>query len=84
MYYTYILQSLKQPGQFYYGSTANVYGRLEQHNQGKSCHTSKYLPWELKFYAAFETRELAEEFEKYLKNSSGRAFMKKRLIRNHR
>ncbi len=81
MYFTYILQSVNSPDQYYYGSTSDVHKRLEQHNDGESYHTSKYKPWKLLFYAAFETRELAEDFEKYLKNSSGRAFMRKRLIK---
>lgn len=80
MYFTYILQSVNSPEQYYYGSTSDIKRRLMQHNSGKSYHTSKYKPWKIIFYAAFETRRLAEDFEKYLKNSSGRAFMRKRLI----
>ncbi|MDD3647943.1 MAG: GIY-YIG nuclease family protein [Candidatus Dojkabacteria bacterium] len=80
MYFTYILRSTNYSNQYYYGSTSDVERRLEKHNNGKSYHTSKYKPWKIIFYAAFETRRLAEDFEKYLKNSSGRAFMRKRLI----
>jgi putative endonuclease len=38
---------------------------------------AKHLPWKLKFYAAFETVELAQRFEQYLKSGSGHAFSKR-------
>lgn len=53
--------------------------RLEQHNSGTSFHTKKYGPWELIFYAVFQNKLKAIEFEKYLKSHSGRIFMQKRL-----
>lgn len=80
MYFTYILQSINSPEQYYYGSTSDIERRLVQHNRGESYHTSKYKPWKLLWYAAFEKKKLAKDFEKYLKNSSGRAFVRKRLI----
>ncbi len=80
MYYAYILQSINSLNQYYYGSSEDVFSRLESHNKGQSYHTSKYKPWKLLFYAGFETKELAEDFEKYLKTASGRAFLRKRLI----
>lgn len=80
MYYVYILQSEKAPDQYYYGMTKNIEKRLSEHNRGQSYHTSKYLPWKLKFYGAFETEQLAGNFERYLKTASGKAFLRKRLI----
>ena len=35
------------------------------------------MPWKLVFYAAFESLELAQDFEQYLKTGSGHAFTKK-------
>jgi CDP-glucose 4,6-dehydratase len=51
--------------------------RFEDHNSGKSLHTSKYSPWSLEFYCAFNDKYKALEFEKYLKSHSGNAFTKK-------
>jgi predicted GIY-YIG superfamily endonuclease len=80
MWYVYIIRSLNHPDQGYTGATADLRRRLTDHNGGKSRHTAKFAPWELKWYAAFPARARALEFEKYLKSHSGRAFAKKRLI----
>ena len=80
MYYVYILQSLNYLHQFYTGFSENIDGRLLDHNKGKSPHTSKYKPWKLIFYCAFDTQEKAIGFEKYLKTASGIAFRNKRFI----
>jgi len=77
MYYAYILQSIPHPDQFYRGHTADLKHRLCEHNAGDCLHTSKFAPWRLKFYAAFETLELAQHFEAYLKTGSGHAFAKR-------
>ncbi len=39
------------------------------------------MPWELANYIAFKDKGAAYEFEKYLKSHSGRAFLKKRLLK---
>ncbi|MFC1622037.1 GIY-YIG nuclease family protein [Patescibacteria group bacterium] len=80
MFYTYVLKSLKFSGQIYIGCTKDVKKRLKKHNEGGSSHTSRYKPWALVFFAAFTTKSKALSFEKYLKSSSGKAFMRKRLI----
>ncbi len=74
MHYAYVIESLEQPGRLYRGSTRNVEERLAHHNAGKCRHTSKYRPWKLKLYIAFESKELAQRFERYLKSGSGHAF----------
>jgi len=79
VHYVYILESLGHPTHFYAGSTADLKLRLADHNSGRSPHTSKFRPWKLKWYAAFETKEKAEGFEGYLKSGSGRVFQRKRL-----
>ena len=77
MYYTYILSSLVNPDHFYIGSTSDLKRRLIEHNSGKSIHTNKFKPWKIKNYIAFEDKTSAEEFERFLKSGSGRAFCKK-------
>jgi predicted GIY-YIG superfamily endonuclease len=74
MFYAYIIQSVAQPDQLYRGHTTDLKQRLADHNSSKCPHTSKYSPWRVKFYAAVETLELAQRFERYLKSGSGHAF----------
>lgn len=79
MYYVYFLRSLQEPFKTYIGYTTNVEQRLETHNSGGSVHTSKYRPWKIITYVAFESQEKAIDFEKYIKVGSGSAFAKKRF-----
>jgi len=74
MFYTYILESITNPGKRYIGHSADLKQRLLDHNTGKCAHTSKYRPWKIKLYIAFEKLETAQDFEKYLKSGSGHAF----------
>ena len=78
-FYVYIIQSLKDPNRFYTGFTENIENRLKDHNSGKNSHTTEFKPWRIKTAIAFTDRQKALNFERYLKNSSGRAFAKKRL-----
>jgi predicted GIY-YIG superfamily endonuclease len=79
MWYVYIIRSSAFPEQEYTGATADLKQRVADHNSGKSTHTSKFMPWELIWYAAFPDKSKALNFEKYLKSHSGRAFAKKRF-----
>jgi len=79
MHYTYILQSQKDQT-FYIGSTSDLKQRFKVHNQKGAKYTSSKAPFELVWYGSFKTKSLAQEFEKYLKSSSGFAFRNKRLI----
>ena len=74
VFYTYVLESTKRPGERYIGSTSNIGRRLARHNAGESNYTAKNRPWKVKLYVAFETRESAVRFERYLKSGSGHAF----------
>jgi len=80
MYYTYILRSKKVPGAIYKGYTSDLKLRLRQHNSTKVKYSSKYAPWEIETYIAFTDEQQAKDFERYLKSSSGKAFMHKHLI----
>ncbi len=77
MYYVYILQSLADDTKHYTGFTEEIEKRLIKHNNGEVPHTTKYKPWKIIIYTAFESQEKARSFEKYLKSHSGRAFSKK-------
>ena len=79
MWYVYIIRSINSPDQEYTGATRDLKQRLSDHNSGKSTHTSKFAPWELRWYCVFPDKYKALDFEKYLKSASGRAFAKKRL-----
>jgi predicted GIY-YIG superfamily endonuclease len=79
MYIVYILQSINEPERFYTGLTTNLSKRLDEHNSGKSIHTNKFKPWKVRTYTVFDNQHKADNFETYLKSSSGRAFMKKRF-----
>ena len=79
MYYVYLIESLSAQGERYVGMTTDLKQRLQEHNQGKSSHTTKFSPWKLITYVAFSDRAKAEAFERYLKSGSGHAFARKRL-----
>ncbi|MGI5845871.1 MAG: GIY-YIG nuclease family protein [Alphaproteobacteria bacterium] len=77
MFYVYILQSINEPEHFYTGFTKNLKLRFAQHNSGKARQTNRHKPWKIKCYFAFDNKEKAEMFEKYLKTHAGRDFQKK-------
>ncbi len=77
VYVVYLLQSLFFRSQRYVGLTKNLTQRLEEHNSGKSSHTSKFMPWELVAAIHFKSEINAREFEAYLKSGSGHAFAKR-------
>jgi putative endonuclease len=79
MWYVYVIRSIDYPEQEYTGAAADLRQRLKDHNSGKSKHTAKFAPWELRCYIALPDKRRAFELEKYLKSHSGRAFAKKRL-----
>jgi predicted GIY-YIG superfamily endonuclease len=78
-FYVYILRSEVAPEAFYVGFTGDLRARLKTHNSGQVSHTAKFRPWRIKTAIAFTDRPCANEFERYLKSASGRAFAKKRL-----
>jgi putative endonuclease len=62
------------------GFSSNLQKRVNEHKLGKVSQTKNLLPLKLVFYAAFESKIKALNFEKYLKTNSGFAFRNKRLI----
>src|SRR5213080_1883344 len=79
LYYVYLIESLSVQGERYVGMTTDLKQRLQEHNAGKSSHTSKFRPWKLTTYIAFTDRIKAEAFEQYLKSGSGHAVASKCL-----
>ena len=71
MKYVYMLQSETELKRHYVGATFDLRKRLREHNEGKSLHTKKFMPWKLVGYIAFSDNEKADKFETYLKSASG-------------
>ena len=55
----------------------DVFRRIRNVHKGDVPHTSKFKPWKIEVYIAFETEEKAIAFESYLKSGSGHAFAKR-------
>ncbi len=79
VFYTYIIFS-KKLNIYYSGSTSDLKRRLLEHNKKQVDSTISGIPWKLVWYGGFNTLKKAQQFEKYLKSSSGFAFRNKRLI----
>ena len=77
--YVYILRSIADPDRHYIGLTDNPHRRLQEHNSGQVGHTAKFKPWVIKNFIAFENRQRAHAFERFLKSGSGRTFARNRL-----
>ncbi len=56
--------------------------RLQRHFTGQVKPTKSNLNYHLEWYCAFQTRDQAVSFEKYLKTGSGIAFLKKRFFKS--
>lgn len=81
MFHVYIFRSISHPSHIYIGfSSVDMAARLVRHNEGSPPATSRYRPWALARYCAFPDKQKAMDFEAYLKSSSGRAFLHKRLV----
>ena len=78
MYYTYVLQSLKD-NDFYTGYTQDLKLRFEQHNNGQVGSTRERRPLELVYYEECLDRNDATHREKYLKTYHGKMYIKRRL-----
>jgi len=78
MYYTYVLQSLKDEG-FYVGFTQDLKLRFEQHKKGQVDSTRGRRPFELIYYEACQNQADAIKREKYLKSYHGKMYLRKRL-----
>jgi putative endonuclease len=80
MHFVYILVSENSPGKIYIGVTVDLEKRLDRHNTFQSSYSKHYALWRLESYVAFSNQKQAHAFERYLKQGSGFAFLKKHLI----
>ena len=80
MYYTYVIQSLKDK-RFYTGYTSDLRKRLDEHNNGNVLSTKNRGPFELIYYEACIDQQDATAREKYLKSGMGKRYLKNRLKR---
>ncbi|MDP3001624.1 MAG: GIY-YIG nuclease family protein [Bacteroidales bacterium] len=76
-WYVYILKC--NNGTLYTGCSNNLEDRVSRHNLGQVIATKNILPVEIITYIAFTDKYKAYDFEKYLKQGSGRAFSKRHL-----
>ena len=81
MWTVYALKS-QQRNYIYVGLTNNLNRRVREHNLGYNKTTKPYLPFSLFYSKSFDTRPLARLYEKKLKSSSGKRFLRKILEHN--
>lgn len=79
MHYVYILESLKDKSK-YIGVTTDLKNRLTEHNNGETKSNKSKLPFKIAWYCAIVNKEIAYDFERYLKSSSGHAFTNKHFL----
>jgi putative endonuclease len=68
--YVYILHSQSNRNRFYSGMRDSLRDRLRRHNAGEVPHTAKFRPQSIRTAVAFNDRDRAAQFEKYLKTAS--------------
>jgi len=79
MFYVYILKSIKD-STYYTGFTENLEQRVKDHNWHTADYSKSKAPFELVWFCSFKDKKKALDFEKYLKQGSGFAFARKRLV----
>ena len=57
-----------------------IFANRRKHNAGEIPHTSKFKPWRIQTAIAFDSKDKAFAFERYLKSGSGREFAKKTFL----
>ena len=67
MYYIYLLKLNDNNKKYYIGSTPDISKRVSEHSSGRSKFTSIRLPIELIYFEAYNSKELAIQREKKLK-----------------
>lgn len=78
MFYTYVLQSMKDT-KFYTGYTKDLKQRFELHKRGQVESTRDRRPLKLVYYEACLNQKDATKREKYLKSYHGKQFLRNRL-----
>ena len=70
MFYLYLLEREDKKA-YYIGSTKDLRRRVYEHNHSLGGNTTKGHRWNLKYYEAYETLELARKRETQLKRNRG-------------
>ncbi len=79
LFYVYLLYS-PSGNKYYVGQTDDLTYRLLVHNElGSGSYTSRYRPWELKWWMEVPSRSLAMQVEQYIKGRKSRTYLE-RLI----
>ena len=76
MYYVYVLRN---PKQFYIGSTNDLRRRLSEHQNNRNVSTKNRGEWQLIYYEASVSEKDARNREKYLKTAWGKRYLKGRI-----
>ena len=76
-FYTYVL--LCADGDWYIGSTDDLWCRIREHEKGKVTATSYRRPIELVYFEACHSLNAARIREKQLKSGFGRGYLNRRL-----
>jgi len=74
MYYTYIIQSLKN-NRYYTGSAGDIADRIKRHQQNRSKATKGKGPWKLIFSQTCPTRSDAMILELKIKKRGAKRFL---------
>jgi predicted GIY-YIG superfamily endonuclease len=78
MWYVYILKMAD--GEYYIGSTNDLKRRMEEHKREREISTKWRLPIALEAYIAVKSERTARRLDKYLKTSSGKMSLRKRIL----
>ena len=78
IWYVYILKM--SDGEYYVGSTNNLKRRIDEYTKGRAIPTKWRLPLILEAYVAVKSETTARSLEKYLKTSSGKSTLRKRIL----
>ena len=78
MFYTYVLQSLKDY-KFYIGYSSDLKRRMKEHRNGGSKSTKRRLPLRLLYYEAHTSKIDARRREKYFKTEKGKSTLRQML-----
>ncbi|HMT00334.1 MAG TPA: GIY-YIG nuclease family protein [Saprospiraceae bacterium] len=81
MYTVYVLKS-KNADWFYIGMTTDFERRLADHNRGYNLSTKAKAPFILIFTELYSTSIEARNREKFLKNASGKRFIRDYFKKN--
>ncbi|MBL7845021.1 MAG: GIY-YIG nuclease family protein [Cyclobacteriaceae bacterium] len=75
-YNVYVLESLSD-GKWYYGFSEDMEQRFLDHQSNRSKYTRFKGPWKLIFKKRFVLKTEALQFEKYLKKTKNKVFIRK-------